>query len=153
MSTRAAMSDTVKHWSPQEHERRLAMTAEWLYLANLTVLPVIALVVLAILWRKHNAPHSLAANHIEQALFTPLWAALVIAAMCVSVLLTGEDTALSWSILLPTLALLHGVLILLGGFGLTRAMTGLSWRYPILGPDIEYPQQNESEQRRSSWKK
>lgn len=115
--------------------KRLAITAEILYLANLTVLPVLALLILSALWRHHRQRDTLAANHLEQTLFASLWAAVFMLAMIAAGLLTGDNTLLNWSILLPALVLMHGVLILLGGVGLAHAIGGKQWRFPLLGPD------------------
>ncbi|NMG03148.1 DUF4870 domain-containing protein [Azoarcus taiwanensis] len=117
------------------NERQRAVLAEGLFLANLTILPGLALAALVGLWLRHRHDRDLAALHLEQALFTTLWAGvIVLATALVTVWLGGVDAPLTWAILLPAMVCMHAAFIVLGVIALTRALSGEPWRYPVLGP-------------------
>lgn len=115
--------------------RHRAVLAEALFIANLTILPGIALAALLVLWLRHRHDADLAALHLEQALFTTVWAgAIALGTVLVSLQLGGTGVPLTWAILLPALVLIHTTLIVLGVVALTRALSAQPWRYPVLGP-------------------
>lgn len=117
------------------NERQRAALAQGLFIANLTILPGAALLALAALWLRHRHDRDLGAIHLEQALFTTLWAGgIALATALVTIRLGGTDVPLTWAILLPALVCLHAAFIVLGVVGLTRALAGQTWRYPVLGP-------------------
>jgi prepilin signal peptidase PulO-like enzyme (type II secretory pathway) len=121
-------------------ERHRAALAEALFIANLSILPGIALAAIFLLWLRHRHDGDLAAIHLEQALFTTLWAgAIALGTVLVTVQLGGSDVPLTWAILLPALVLIHTTLIVLGVVALTRALSGQPWRYPVLGPLMPDP--------------
>ena len=115
--------------------RQRAALAQGLFIANLTILPGAALLALAALWLRHRHDRDLGAIHLDQALFTALWAGgIALATALVTIRLGGTDAPLTWAILLPALVSLHAAFIVLGVVGLTRALSGQPWRYPVLGP-------------------
>lgn len=121
--------------SCSENERQRATLAQGLFIANLTILPGAALLALAALWLRHRQDRDLGAIHLEQALFTTLWAgAIALATVLATLQLGGAGAPLTWAILLPALVLIHATLIVLGIIALTRAASGQAWRYPVLGP-------------------
>lgn len=115
--------------------RILATTAEALYLVNLLLLPVIGFILLIILYLKeHSDAPPLAANHLIQTLSASLWAGIFLILINLLILLMGGyDGPYTWVILILYFTIAHSTLILLGAVGLSKAMAGQPWRYPLIG--------------------
>ena len=113
----------------------LAVAAEALYLTNLMLAPGLAFLVLAWLWWSRRATASkLARCHLDQTFYVSLWggAALVLASGTV-VLFGGLHWAWTWVIVIIYFTCVHATLILFGMFGLSRAMAGREFVYPLIG--------------------
>jgi len=127
--------------APAPPGQGLAVFAETLYLANLLLLPGIAF--LALLWlylRHRRAAHPLAANHLGQTITVSLWAgALLVAANGVILILGGYRGPYTWVVLILYFTVCHSTLVLLGIVGLSKAMAGQFWRFPLLGPPLTGP--------------
>jgi hypothetical protein len=114
----------------------LAVTAETIYLLNLMLVPGLGFLVLAWLWFKHRqtAP-SLAANHLRQTFFVSLWGGLLLVSACAGfILFFGLDSAWTWTYVVIYFTCVHSSLILFGVLGLSKAMAGQTYRYPLIGP-------------------
>lgn len=114
----------------------LAVLAESLYLANLLVAPGLAFALLAWLWLKHrhSAP-PLARHHLGQATFVSVVAGVLIACLSGAIVaLGGWQWHWTWVIVLTYFVCIHGALVMLGMFALSKAMAGQVWRYPLVGP-------------------
>ena len=125
----------VEHKHADIPGQRLATTAELRFLRNLLLAPGIAFVVLLVLYRRHakTAP-ALASDHLRQTLSASIWAGiLLIVPTVVIITLGGINSSMTWIILIPYFTTCHAALILLGVFGLTKAMAGKTWRYPLIG--------------------
>jgi hypothetical protein len=112
-----------------------ATMAEVLYLVNLLLVPGIAFVLLLGLFaaRRRTAP-PLAAAHLAQTVSASLWAGvLLIAANGAILLLGGYGSAATWVVLILYFTVCHATLVLLGVVGLSKAMAGQCWRYPLVG--------------------
>lgn len=117
----------------------LAVLAEALYLANLLLAPGIAFLALLWLYLRHRrtAPQ-LAASHLSQTLTASLWAGvLLVAANVLILLLGGYHGPFTWVVLILYFTVCHSVLVLLGIGGLSKAMAGQLWRFPLLGPPLD----------------
>ncbi|MBS1188445.1 MAG: hypothetical protein H6R10_237 [Rhodocyclaceae bacterium] len=115
----------------------LAVAAESLYLANLLLAPGLAFAALFWLWRRHrdSAP-ALARQHLRQTTFVSLYGGILIVALsAVFIALGGLHWEWTWVLVITYFTCIHSALVLLGMFGLSRAMAGQSWRYPLIGPD------------------
>lgn len=114
----------------------LAIAAEALFLINLMLLPGLAFLVLLGLWAMNRGhPDPLVRNHLRQTGMTCIWGGLLLVTISLAVfLLGGFDNPWSWVIGVLYFTFVHSTLILLGVLGLSRAINGRSWRYPILGP-------------------
>jgi len=117
----------------------LAITAEVLYLVNLLLLPGLAFVALLLLYYKHKetAP-PLSRNHLRQTLVGSLWAGvLLIAVNGLIIALGGYAAPSTWVILILYFTTCHASLVILGVLGLSKAMAGQRYRYPLLGPAVD----------------
>jgi len=116
----------------------LAVTAEALYLANLLVAPGLAFLILLVLYlktRRRAAP--LAAAHLSQTFSASLWAGvLLVVANLAILLLGGYRGAHTWMIVILYFTLAHSSLVLCGALGLSRALAGQCWRFPLVGRQL-----------------
>ncbi|MCG6862195.1 MAG: hypothetical protein LJE70_13110 [Chromatiaceae bacterium] len=114
---------------------RLAITAEALYLANLLLIPVIAFIVLAVLFmRCDKDTPPLAAAHVNQVFSASLWAGILLVVVNGLILLTGGyKGVLTWTLAIIYFTVCHSTLVLLGVIGLAKAMAGQCWRFPLVG--------------------
>lgn len=114
----------------------LAVLAASLYLANLLVAPGLAFAALCWLWWRHrgSAP-PLARQHLRQALWVSVVAGgLIVGLSAALVLLGGWHWPWTWVVVLTYFVCIHGALVTMGIFALSKAMAGQPWRYPWVGP-------------------
>ncbi|HMW22562.1 MAG TPA: hypothetical protein PKC59_03925 [Burkholderiaceae bacterium] len=114
----------------------LAVLAQSLYLINLLVAPGLAFVALLWLWQRHrdSAP-PLARLHLRQALWVSVVAGLLIAGLSALLAVAGGlHAAWTWVVVLTYFVCIHGALVTMGIFALSKAMAGQPWRYPLVGP-------------------
>ncbi|KAI5914365.1 hypothetical protein [Thauera sp. 2A1] len=114
----------------------LAVAAEALFLINLMLLPGLAFLALLVLWAMHrDHPDPLVRNHLRQTGWTCIWGGSLLVSLSVAIfVLGGFDNPWSWVIGVMYFTFVHSTLILLGMLGLSRAMNGRTWRYPVFGP-------------------
>ena len=113
----------------------LATTAEVLYLSNLLLLPGIAFAILVWLWwsRRNRVP-PLAAAHLNQTVSASLWGGVLLVIVNGLILLLGGYQGINtWVILILYFTTAHATLVLLGVLGLSKAMAGQCWRFPLIG--------------------
>lgn len=125
--------DPLRHLMPGP---QLAVAAEALFLINLMLLPGLAFLALLGLWAMHrNHPDPLVRNHLRQTGWTCIWGGTLLVSLSVGIfLLGGFDNPWSWVIGVLYFTFVHSTLILLGVLGLSRAINGRRWRYPLFGP-------------------
>ena len=113
----------------------LAVTAETLFLVNLLLAPGLAFLALLILYlRNRNIAEPLAANHLSQTVGVALIGGSLL--VCITLLITllgGLDSGYTWVVVVLYFTFIHSTLILLGIFGLVKALAGQHYRYPLLG--------------------
>lgn len=116
----------------------LAVAAESLYLINLLLAPGLGFIAIFWLWRKNpNAP-LLARNHLKQTFFVSLWGGILIATFTAAFLLLGGlQWKWTWVLVIMYFTCVHSTLVILGMFGLAKAMAGKVFRYPLIGPKLE----------------
>lgn len=114
----------------------IAIAAEALFLINLMLLPGLAFLALMLLWALYrNDPDPLVRNHLRQTGWTCIWGGLLLVTISVGIfLLGGFDNPWAWVVGILYFTFVHSTLILLGVLGLSRAINGRFWRYPLLGP-------------------
>jgi uncharacterized membrane protein len=113
----------------------LAVTAEVLYIVNLLLLPGVTFLILLILYfsKRDKAP-PLASAHLSQTMSASLWAGvLLILVNGLILLLGGYDGPWTWVVLITYFTICHASLVMLGILGLSQAMAGRCWRYPLVG--------------------
>jgi hypothetical protein len=117
----------------------LAVAAEALFLINLLLLPGIAFVILAGLWLhfRNDAP-ALARQHLKQATLVSLWGGLLIVSFAAAILYAGGlDWEWTWVALILYFTCIHSTLVLLGMYALIKALSGQTWRFPLIGPPLK----------------
>ena len=116
--------------------KKLAITAEFLYLMNLLVLPGIAFLILTWLYLKYDSKSpSLASCHLRQSFSASIWAGLLLLLVTSIVFFAGGyDSPYLWVTMILYFTICHSSLIVLGIFGLVKAMAGEKFHYPIIGP-------------------
>lgn len=113
----------------------LAAWAEVLYLSNLLIAPGLAFLILLWLYfrRSANTP-SLAVCHLRQTIVASIWAAALLLITSLAILqLGGLNSATTWIIVILYFLTCHATLVLLGVFGLTKALAGQKFSYPLIG--------------------
>jgi len=113
----------------------LAVSAELFFLLNLVFLPVIGFIVLTVLYlRYRNTAPALARCHLRQTFNASIWAGIMLVLVNgLIILLGGYDSPSVWVIVIIYLTSIHTVFIMFGTFGLTRAMNGKHYHYPLIG--------------------
>ena len=121
---------------PDDTGRRFAIAAESLYLANLLIAPGVAFVGLLWLWRRADVRAlPLARQHLRQTLAASLWAGALLLGLSAIILLVGGFSSMwSWFAVILYVIVFHSTLVLCGMFGLSRAIAGQPFRYPLIGP-------------------
>jgi len=116
-------------------DRRLAVTAEVLYLGNLLLVPGIAFLALAVMrYRRWEGRAAWARCHLYQAWRGSLWAGVLLLLVSVGIfLLGGWQRPGTWVLLILYLTSCHATLVLFGVLGLARAMAGQAYRFPLIG--------------------
>ena len=126
--------------SPDDAGRRFAVIAESLYLANLLIAPGLAFLGLLWLWRRADVRAlPLARQHLRQTVVASLWAGALLVGLSAIILLIGAlvgDSASMWSWFAVILYFIvfHSTLVLCGMVGLSRAIAGQPFRFPLIGP-------------------
>ena len=120
-------------------DKGLAVQAEVLYLCNLLLLPGVAFIWLWWLYRQHAATASpMARCHLLQTLAASIWAGVLLLPLTLLTFAVGGfDSIGAWTVAIIYFTTCHASLVLLGVFGLTKAMAGQLWRYPLLGPECD----------------
>lgn len=121
--------------SRSDSDGAIAVQAEALYLINLMLAPGLAF--LALLWlvrRYSGSASALVRCHLRQTVVASLWAGALLMAVTLSiVLLGGMHSPATWMVLILYFVCCHSVLILFGVLGLSRAMSGQIYIYPLIG--------------------
>lgn len=121
----------------QSNGKRLAVAAESLYVLNLLLFPVIAFLILLYLFLRYRASApALARNHLEQTVGASLWLGAFFSVLGLLVVVLdsrGVEEVSLWMLVVIVFTIVHATMVLLGVFGLSRAMAGRCYRYPLVG--------------------
>lgn len=112
-----------------------AVLAESLYLANLLLLPGIAFALLVWLYLgKERGTPPLAKAHLDQTFSASLWAGGLLLGVSLMIAASGGFSGpWVWTILITYFTICHSTLVMLGIFGLAKAMAGQCFRFPLVG--------------------
>lgn len=121
--------------SVDDDGQRIAVVAEALYLANLTLAPVLGFILLLWLYvRLAPQASALARCHLRQGIFGSLWAgALLVLLNAIILLLGGYHSPSTLITIFLYFISCHSWLILLGMVGLAKALAGKPFIYPLIG--------------------
>lgn len=113
----------------------LAVAAEALYLINLMIAPGLAFLALATLWLRHrNSAPSLARCHLRQTFAASLWAGgLLVVVNAIIIALGGYQSPHTWVVVILYFTTCHTTLICFGAIGLSRALNGRPYVFPLIG--------------------
>ena len=114
-----------------------AIWAEGLFLLHLTLLPGIAWLALYVLKKMTRSNSPLVRCHVDQTLRAGawvFWGYVLLAGLIVW--LGGIYQPVSWVVLEIYFPFIHGAWLMMGILGLTRAMSGQLWRFPLVGPAL-----------------
>lgn len=128
----------MKILEPTAQETQIASTAATLYLLNILLLPLIAFILLLLLYQgQRNNPSTLVQCHLIQALRASICAGFMLILISAGILLFGDLHQVStWIILILYVLCVHSVFILFGVFALTKALSGKLYFYPLIGKSI-----------------
>ncbi len=114
----------------------MAVAAESLYLANLLVAPGLGFLGLLWLWCRPDVQAlPLARQHLRQTLVASLWAGVLLIGLSATILLIGGFGSMwGWLAVILYFTFFHSTLVLCGMVGLSRAMAGQAFRFPLIGP-------------------
>jgi hypothetical protein len=120
---------------PLPHPRTHAVQAEALYLANLLIAPGLAfLLLLGLAYQQRASTNPLTRCHVRQTVRVSLLAGIVLAVVPALIALVGDlDDPSTWMLLVLYFVCCHATLVLLGVLGLSRALAGQTFIYPLLG--------------------
>ncbi len=116
----------------------LAVGAESLYLINLLVLPGLAFFILAWLYFKYENKYEslspLAGCHLRQTFSASIWAGLLLILVIWVVFMVGGNEPYTWVTVVLYFTVCHFFLVFLGILGLSKALAGQKFHYPMIGP-------------------
>ena len=135
MSSLSQSENDLSANQAQEKDNNIAILAEGLFLANLLLIPVIPFLILLHLFRKHSEQvNSVAYNHLRQTLIASILAGIfIIIIACVFYFFSSTSAAITWTIILTYLTCVHSLFVMLGIYGLSKAMAGQKVKYPLIG--------------------
>ena len=115
--------------------RTQAVQAEVLYLLNLLIMPGLAfLVLLWLAYQQRASTNLLTRCHVRQAVTVAIKGGLLLTVVPALIALMGDlDQPATWTVLVLYVLCGHATLVLLGVLGLSRAIAGQTFVYPLLG--------------------
>ena len=117
-----------------QKDSNIAILAEMLFLANLLLIPVVPFLVLFYLLRKHaDRPDSIAYNHLRQTFIASIFAGVFIVIIAaIFYFFSSTSAAITWTVIITYLTCVHSVFVMLGIYGLAKAMAGQTVKFPLI---------------------
>ena len=130
----AENTEAVIHNKSNQKDTNIAILAETLFLANLLLLPVVPFLILLYLFRKYSSKQdSIAYNHIRQTFIASILAGIFIVIIAaIFYFFSSTSSAITWTIIITYLTCIHSAFVMLGIFGLSKAMTGQKVKFPLI---------------------
>lgn len=118
----------------EDKSTNTAILAETLFLANLLLIPVIPFLVLLYLFKKYaEKPDSIAYNHLRQTLIASIFAGIFIVIIVgIFYFFSSTSAAVTWTVIITYMTCVHSVFVMLGIYGLSKAMTGHKVKFPLI---------------------
>lgn len=123
------------HDHTQVAGRDLAIAAEVWFLVNLMLLPFIGFFRVLFLYHKHYASSPvLARNHLRQTVGVGLVGGVLLVTVTTGIALVGGfGSGYTWMAVILYFTTIHTSLILCGAIGFSKALSGKSVCYPLIG--------------------
>lgn len=132
------MPHSADNSEPETPGQSLAIWAESLYLCNLLLAPGLCFAALLWLYYRHPDAAPLARCHIRQGVVASLWAGVfLVLVTAILVVLNDIHSEATWVVVIVYLTCFHSTLVMLGIFGLAKAMAGQPYVYPWIGVPCE----------------
>ncbi|MCK5697403.1 MAG: hypothetical protein KAI02_04520 [Gammaproteobacteria bacterium] len=111
-----------------------AIFAETLFLANLLLIPIIPFLILLYLFKQYfHKKDSIAYNHIRQTLIASVFAGIfIIIIAVVFYFFSATSAGITWTIIITYITCVHSVFVMLGIYGLSKAMSGQLVKFPLI---------------------
>lgn len=103
-----------------------------LYLANLLVAPLLAYLVLVLLFWRSDEEEKLKRFHTKASFWLATLSGVILLGVPVSILLLGGFSDLAWMFALTFLVTTHGAFVILGVYILAKAMNEQTYWFPFL---------------------
>lgn len=119
-----------------------AVLIESLYVVNLLLLPGLAfMALLYIFLKKHDSLPVLARSHLDQTMSACVWIAFMLLTASTTIMLmsfSGVEDVTLWMIVVILFTILHASMVFLGILGLSKALAGKCYRYPVVGKALPH---------------
>ncbi len=129
-------SDADSGFAERVPGQNLAVLAEALYLGNLLLVPGLCFAALLWLWiRNRDSAPPLAYQHLKQTTFVSFYGGMLIVVLsALFIAVGGLHWEWTWVVVIMYFTCIHSTLVIFGMFGLSKALAGQTWRYPLIGP-------------------
>ncbi len=126
--------NNIKINDVEKKDINIAILAEGLFLANLLLIPVVPFLVLLYLFKKYaDRPDSIAYNHLRQTFIASILAGIFIIGMiAVFYFFSSTSAAVTWTIIITYLTCIHSIFVMLGIYGLSKAMGSQKVKFPLI---------------------
>ena len=119
-----------------DHNSKIAIIAQVLYLSNLLALPLLSLVALLYLYRRYAQSDDLLGRcHLQQMVKLSLWFFIIVVGGALLIWLIVGDSIAGISMVVLYAVVMHTAFVLLGVLGLANAISGKHF-HPIKKPDF-----------------
>ncbi|MCW8886550.1 MAG: hypothetical protein OQK12_15080 [Motiliproteus sp.] len=114
--------------------KQIPVVLQGLYLINLLALPVLALIPIIYLCKKHWKSEDLVILcHTRQVIATTLWFTVVVVGGGLMFWFLGEHSPELWTVLIMYLIVFHTTFVMIGLIGLAKAITGKTYQPYLIG--------------------
>ncbi|WP_444995136.1 hypothetical protein [Aliikangiella sp. IMCC44359] len=118
-----------------QNTRQFAPIAQGLFLANITLLPIISFVILLFLyWKKRYVVDPVSRLHFRQAILASIVSGILLLIVSGLILfLGGLSSPYTWMVVLIYFVSIHSALILYAVFAFIKALAEEKYVYPLFG--------------------
>ncbi|MEH6811633.1 MAG: hypothetical protein V7677_03780 [Motiliproteus sp.] len=114
--------------------KQIPVVLQGLYLLNLLALPLLAMISILYLCKKHWHSEDLVTRcHTRQVIASSIWFAIVVLGGSLLFWLVGDHGPQLWTMLLMYLIVFHTTFVMIGLVGLAKAITGKPYQPYLIG--------------------